>query len=53
VFDLGADVDGGGEVEQDGFFGGCLGIGVGTEMSCDLRDGLVVFWREFAWLAGA
>ena len=53
VFDLGADVDGGGEVLEYGFFIWRLRVGVGTEMVSDLADGLVVFWREFAWLAGA
>ena len=43
VFDLGAEVNGGSEVLQDGFFGGCLGLGVRAEMVCDLGDGLLVF----------
>jgi hypothetical protein len=45
VFDHGADVDGGGEVEQDGFFGKCLGAGVRAEVLGDLSYGFVVFGR--------
>ena len=53
VLDLGADVDGGGEFLEYGFFGGCLRLGVRPEMVCGLDYGLMVFGREFAWLAGA
>ena len=45
VFHLGADVNGGGEFLQDGFFGGCLWAAAGAEAVCNLGDGLVVFGR--------
>ena len=53
AFNLGTDVDGGGEVQQDGFFSGCLGTCAGAEVAGDLGDGFVVFGREFEGLAGA
>ena len=45
VFNLGTDVDGGGEVQQDGFFSGCLGACAGAEVAGDLGDGFMVLWR--------
>ena len=53
VFDLGADVDGGGEVLQDRFFGKCLRAGVGAEVVGYLSNGFVVFRREFEGLVRA
>ena len=51
--DLGSDVDGGGEGDEDGFFGGRLGVGIGTEPVGDLGDGFVVVGCEFEGLARA
>ena len=53
VFDIGTDVDGGAEVQQDGFVSGCLRAGAGAEVAGDLGDGFMVFGREFEGLAGA
>ena len=53
VFDLRADVNGGGEVEEHSFFGGRLGARFRTKTAGDLGDGLMVLERYFQWLARA